>query len=76
MVLDRTLADAEVGGNVLAGVAGEHQLHNLALARGQTGEARRCGRPPNRRLGGIPSVFQGMLDAGEGNELSSTPIRP
>jgi hypothetical protein len=40
MVLDRTLADAQVGGKVLAGVAGEHQPHDLALARGQTGEAR------------------------------------
>jgi hypothetical protein len=37
MVLDRALADAEIGGNVLAGMAGEHQLHDLALARGQTG---------------------------------------
>ena len=38
-------------------------------ARGQTDEARRCGLPPNRRFGGIPSLFQGMLDAGEGNKL-------
>src|SRR3954454_3012107 len=29
MVLDRALADTEVGGNVLAGMAGEHQLHDL-----------------------------------------------
>jgi hypothetical protein len=31
------LADTEVGGNVLARMAGEHQIHDLALARGQTG---------------------------------------
>ena len=41
MVLDRALADAEVGGDVLAGMAGEHQVHDLALARGEAGEARR-----------------------------------
>jgi hypothetical protein len=39
IVLDRALANAEVGRNVLAGVAGEHQLHDLALTRGQTREA-------------------------------------
>src|SRR2546421_11427629 len=32
MVLDRALADAEIGGNVLARMTGEHQLHDLALA--------------------------------------------
>jgi hypothetical protein len=44
-------------------VAGKRQLHDLALARGQTGEARRCRFPPNRHLGRIPGVFQGVLDA-------------
>jgi hypothetical protein len=58
-------ADTEVAGNVLAGMAGEHQLHDLALARGQTGEALRCHLPPNRQLGRIPGVFQDALDAGE-----------
>ena len=33
MVLDRALTDAEVGGNVLARVTGEHEVHDLALAR-------------------------------------------
>ena len=47
MIFDRALADAEVGGDVLAGMAGEHQLHDLALARGQTGEARSL--PPPAR---------------------------
>src|ERR1700737_2257435 len=65
MVLDRALADAEVGGNVLAGMAGEHQFHDLALAWGQTVEARRRHFLPNRQFGRIPGVFQGTLDAGE-----------
>ena len=65
MVLDRALADAEVGGNVLAGMAGEHQLHDLALACGQTGEARRCRVPLNPQLGRISGRFQGALDSGE-----------
>jgi hypothetical protein len=65
MVLDRTLADAEVGRNILAGMAGKHQLHDLALARGQIGEARRCRVPLIRKLGQISGVFQGALDAGE-----------
>src|SRR5437762_11885948 len=56
MVLDRALADAEIGGNVLARMTGEHQLHDLALAPGQTGEAcRRCFLL-NRHLRRIPSV--------------------
>ena len=33
MVLDRALADAKVRGDILAGVAGEDQVHDLALSR-------------------------------------------
>src|ERR1700730_12355235 len=36
MVVDRALADAEIGGDVLARVAGDHQVQDLALAQGQT----------------------------------------
>jgi hypothetical protein len=32
MVLDRALTDAEIRGDVLAGVASEDQVHNLALS--------------------------------------------
>ena len=65
MVFDRALADAEVGGDVFAGLAGEHQLHDLALARGQASKVRCCRLPPNRQLGRISNLLQGMLDAGE-----------
>jgi hypothetical protein len=36
MVLHGPLADAEVGGDVLAGLPREHQIQDLALARGET----------------------------------------
>ena len=39
MVVDRALADAEIGGDVLAWVAGEDEVQDLALTRGQTGNA-------------------------------------
>ena len=38
MVLDRTLADAEVRGDVLTRVTGEHQIHDLPLADRQAGD--------------------------------------
>ena len=33
MVLDSALADAQIRGDVLAGMAGEDQVHDLALSR-------------------------------------------
>ena len=36
MVLHRALADAEIGGDVLAGVARENQFHDQAFPRGQS----------------------------------------
>lgn len=39
MVVDRALADAQISGNVLTGMAGEHQPQNLALAHSQAGNA-------------------------------------
>ena len=33
MVLDSALADAEIRGDVLIGMAGEDQFHDLALSR-------------------------------------------
>ena len=38
MVLDRALADAEIRGDVLAGMPGEHHVHDLALPRRQAGD--------------------------------------
>jgi hypothetical protein len=35
MVLDSALADAEIRGDILAGVASENQRHDLALARSE-----------------------------------------
>jgi hypothetical protein len=40
MVLDRALADAEIGGNVLARLAREHPIHHLALSGRETREVR------------------------------------
>jgi hypothetical protein len=39
MIVDRALADAEIGGDVLARVTGEHELQDLALTRGETANA-------------------------------------
>ena len=39
MVLDRTLADAEIGGDVLARLSFEHQFQDLTFAHGESGEA-------------------------------------
>ena len=39
MVVDRALADAEIGGDVLAGMAGEDEVQDLPLTRRQTGNA-------------------------------------
>ena len=41
--VDRALADAEIGGDVLARVS--HQVQDLALTTGQTGNACRCSFP-------------------------------
>ena len=39
MVVDRALADTEIGGDVLAWMAGEDEVQDLALTRGQAGNA-------------------------------------
>src|SRR5271157_2726315 len=41
MVFDGALADAEIGGDVLARVARDHEVHDLVLPLGQRGDA--CG---------------------------------
>lgn len=50
MVLDGTLAYAELRGDVLAGAASENQFHNLALSWSQTrnvvsGDLAQCDEP-------------------------------
>ena len=42
MVLDRALAEAEIRSDILAGVAGEDQFHDLALSRSEPRDAIRC----------------------------------
>ena len=65
MVLHGPLADAEIGGNVLAGVPREHEIEYLALARGETGETRRCRVAPRGQLGRIAHLLQRVIDTGE-----------
>jgi hypothetical protein len=43
MVVDLALADAEIGGDVLARVYGKHQVQDLALTTGETRNACRRG---------------------------------
>jgi len=42
MVLDRALTDAEIRSDILAGVAGKDQFHDLALSRTEIRDAIRC----------------------------------
>jgi hypothetical protein len=39
MIVDGALADAEIGGNVLAWMASEDEVQDLALTRGQPGNS-------------------------------------
>ena len=65
MVLDGPLADAEIGGNILAGLAGENQVHDLPLSRRKPGDMLRRFLVPGGQLGGVPRVVQSALDAGK-----------
>lgn len=51
MVLDSASAYAKVRGNVLTGVAGEDQLHDLALSRREARDAIHRVRSPGEQLG-------------------------
>lgn len=46
MVLDSTLAYAEVRGDIFGTMARKNQVHDLALSGGQTRDAVSCGLPP------------------------------
>ena len=65
MVFHRTLADAKIRGDVLAGMAGQNHVHDLTLPRRQPGDVGRRILPPGRQLAGIPRLFQGAIDAGK-----------
>src|SRR5277367_7073097 len=66
MVLDGALADAEVRGDVLAGLTSEHQLHDLAFSRRELREVTAHDLPPGRQLADqfVAFVQQGCF-AGE-----------
>ena len=63
MVLDRALADAEVGGDVLAGLAREHPIHHVALSRRETREVSRRRFSQLQQLARILRQFESPLDA-------------
>ena len=50
MVLDGASVDAQIRGNILAGVAGEDQLHDLALPRCEARDAIRRFLSPGEQL--------------------------
>jgi hypothetical protein len=50
MVFHGALADAKIRGDVLAGVAGENQLHDLTLPRCEARDAIRRIRPMTEEL--------------------------
>src|SRR6185437_14628756 len=62
--LDRALADAEIGGGVLAGVAGEDQVHDLPLSRRESGNMVRRRLPPGKQLARISRLLERAFDAG------------
>jgi hypothetical protein len=57
MVLDRALADAEIHGDVLAGLAGEDQFHHLTLSPCQAGEVVGRRLPPYKRCANRQILF-------------------
>ena len=65
MVLDRALTDAEIGGDVLAGMARKHQIHDHMFPRRQVRDAFRGGLMPGGTLDGILGSVEGALDAGD-----------
>jgi len=65
MVLHSALADAEFRGDVLIGMAGEDQFHDLARSRSEARDAVRRSLPPGEQLVRIPRLFESSLDAGD-----------
>jgi hypothetical protein len=71
MVLDSALADAEVRGDILAGLAGEDQVHDLALPPCQPGEVVGRGLPPPKHR-----VDQQVLFTQQGLRLGERLAQP
>ena len=65
MVLNSALADAEIRGDNLAGLACENQFHDLALSRSEACDVVCRSLPPGEQLARIPRLFESSLDAGE-----------
>ncbi len=62
MVLDGALADTEIGRDILAGMACQHQVHDLPLTRREPGElAPGFGAPLQSEIG-IPRLRERALD--------------
>jgi len=57
MVFDRAPADAEIRGNILAGMAGENQFQDLALSRREAREVTHRRLPPSQQLADQLMVF-------------------
>ena len=58
MIFDGALADVQIGRDVLAGVSGQHEIHDLALSRRETRNVvGRC-LSPVRQLGRILGLFE------------------
>ena len=55
----------KIRGDVLAGVSGEHQLHDLALTRREPRDVIRRILSPGGQLARIPRLLERALDAGE-----------
>ena len=62
MVLHHMLADAQIRGDVLAGMAGEHELQNLPLTRRQTNKMRGGGHAPLLLWRGLRGMLERTLD--------------
>ena len=55
MVFHGALTDAQIGGDVFAGLAGQHAVQHLALAGGQAGDV--ASRVAAAGFGGVGAVF-------------------
>src|SRR3984885_12448337 len=65
VILDRTLTDAEIGGNVLARVPGQHALHDVLLSRREPREVSRSVRSPFQQLARVMRQIESSLDTCE-----------
>ena len=65
MVFHCALADAEIGGDVLAGMAGKNHLHDLTLPRSERGDVAGRILAPGQKLACIPRVFRMAIDVGK-----------